>query len=176
MYETNRTPIYNTEAVQPMRDELTRVGFEHLLTPDDVDNALSAKDGKTTLVFINSVCGCAAGTARPGAALALQNKIIPDKMVTVFAGMERDAADYFRKKYTDGITPSSPSMFLFKDGKLVSALERYQIERKNEEQVASQLTELFDKQCGNKGPSIAEEEFAKLGYIKMCGSKVPLNN
>ena len=176
MYETNRQPIYNPAAVQPMRDELTRVGFQHLLTPEDVDKALLTNDGKTTLVFINSVCGCAAGTARPGAALALQNSSIPDKMVTVFAGMERDAVDYFRGTYTAGVTPSSPCMFLFKDGKLISSLERFQIERKNEEQVANLLIGLFDENCSNEGPSIPEEEFSKLGYIKMCGSKVPLNN
>lgn len=176
MNNTYRPPIYDPAAVQPMRDELTRVGFQHLLTPNEVDDVLNTNDGKTTLVFVNSVCGCAAGTARPGVALALQNETIPDRFVTVFAGMERDAVDYLRQKYAPEITPSSPSIFLIKNGALISSLERYQIERQNEEQVALLLTKLFDEHCSNAGPSISSEEFSKLGYIKMCGSKVPLNN
>ncbi len=176
MNNTYRQPIYDPAAVQPMREELTRIGFRHLLTPNEVDEALNSNDGKTTLVFVNSVCGCAAGTARPGVALALQNKIIPDKFVTVFAGMERDAVDYLRQKYAADIAPSSPSIFLIKNGELIASLERFQIEQQNEEQVSLLLTELFDKQCSNAGPSISVEEFSKLGYIKMCGSKVPLNN
>jgi len=90
--------------------------------------------------------------------------------------MERDAVDYLRQKYAAGITPSSPSIFLIKNGELIASLERFQIERQNEEQVALLLTELFDEQCSNAGPSISEDEFSKLGYIKMCGSKVSLNN
>ena len=90
----SRPPMYDPEAVQHMRDELVAVGFTELLTPEEVDKAINVKDDKTVLVMVNSVCGCAAGSARPGVSLALQNNKIPDKLYTVFAGMEREAVDY----------------------------------------------------------------------------------
>ena len=104
MLEINlRPPMYDPEAVQPMRDELIYVGIEELTTPQKVEDALSQKDDKTYLAVVNSVCGCAAGSARPGVTLALQNKIIPDKTVTVFAGQDRDAVDHLRENYLKDI-------------------------------------------------------------------------
>src|SRR5258706_1866416 len=113
MFEINtRGPVYDPEAVQPMRDELLAAGFNEMLTPADVDTYLSKTEG-TTLVMINSVCGCAAGSARPGVTLALQNSKIPDNITTVFAGQDRDAVDHLRSMYLPGIPPSSPFMAIF---------------------------------------------------------------
>src|SRR3970040_2712341 len=99
MFNTiSRSPMYDQDAVQPMRDELIAVGFKELLTVKDVDEALLVNDDKTTLVMINSVCGCAAGSARPGVSLALQNKIIPDMLATSFAGQDKDAVDAIRQR------------------------------------------------------------------------------
>ena len=92
----SRPPMYDQDAVQPMRDELTAVGIRELLTPSDVEKAINIEDDKTTLVMINSVCGCAAGSARPGVSLALQNNIIPENLYTVFAGQEREAVEKIR--------------------------------------------------------------------------------
>ena len=108
----------NTNFVQPMRDELTRIGFTELRTAADVDAALGAGTG-TALVFVNSVCGCAAGMARPGMALALERAgARPDRLVTVFAGQDRDATAHARAKFADA-PPSSPSVVLLKDGAIV---------------------------------------------------------
>jgi len=123
----SRPPMYDPEAVQHMRDELVAVGFTELLTPEEVDKAINVKDDKTVLVMVNSVCGCAAGSARPGVSLALQNNKIPDKLYTVFAGMERDAVDRARQ-YVAGFPPSSPSVALFKNGSLIYFMPRYEIE------------------------------------------------
>ncbi len=174
MFEINvkRQPTYDPVAVQPLRDELTWIGFKELLTPDDVDEALSGIKG-SALVMINSVCGCAAGSARPGVALALQHSVIPDNLVTVFAGMEKDAVDHFREKYLSDYPPSSPFIALFKDGKSVFVLQRYQIEGKGPKELADILTQVFDRLCTKQGPSIAEEKYDELIYAKMCGSKIP---
>ena len=100
MFNINiQAPMYDPAAVQPMRDELVYVGFKELTTPEEVDEVLSQQNDETTFVFINSVCGCAAGSARPGVSIALQGKIIPDNIVTVFAGQDKDAVDTVRTKY-----------------------------------------------------------------------------
>jgi len=169
----SRPPMYNPEAVQPMRDELVAVGFTELLTAEDVDKAINVKDDKTVLVMVNSVCGCAAGSARPGLSLALQHKTIPDKLYTGFAGMERNAVDKIRY-YIAGFPPSSPSIALFKNGELIYFMQRYDIEGRNKVEIAETLKEVFDEVCSNKGPSISPEDFAKIEYAKMCGSKIPL--
>lgn len=166
-----RGPMYDLDAVQPMRDELTAVGFEDLRTVDQVDRVFAETKG-TLLLFINSVCGCAAGSARPGLALALQHKVIPDRLATVFAGMEYDAVDRARRRYT-GYPPSSPSMALFKDGRLVQMVERGNIEGKMSDQIADELRRIFDRHCSRPGPSIPPEEFAKLEYAQVCGSSIP---
>jgi putative YphP/YqiW family bacilliredoxin len=169
----SRPPIYDQDAVQPMRDELVAVGFTELLTPDEVEKAINVNDDKTVLVMINSVCGCAAGSARPGVSLALQNKIIPDKLYTVFAGQERDAVDKVRS-YITNYPPSSPSVALFKNGKLIYFMQRFDIEGYNAQHIASELVDAFEKHCSAQGPSITPEQFAQVQHAKMCGSKIPL--
>ncbi len=174
MFDINpRSPMYDQDAVQPMRDELLAVGFEELLTPENVDNAINNNDDKTVLVIINSVCGCAAGSARPGVSLALQNKSIPDKLYTGFAGQERDAVDRIRQ-YIKGYPPSSPSIALFKNGELVHFIPRLNIEGYTAEQIANTLKEVFNKNCSAKGPSITPDQFSQVMYAKQCGSKIPL--
>ena len=137
---------YNPMAVQPMREELTRLGFEELLTPDDVDRALDEPRG-TLLMVVNSVCGCSAGAARPGVRLALQHATRPDRLVTVFAGMELEATDRARSRFT-GYAPSSPQIALFKNGQLVHMLERGDIQGRSADAVAVELRSAFDKHCG----------------------------
>ncbi|MCB0446615.1 MAG: BrxA/BrxB family bacilliredoxin, partial [Gelidibacter sp.] len=117
--------MYPAELVKPMREDLTKVGFEELHTAEAVDAAL-AKEG-TTLIVVNSVCGCAAANARPGARLSLQNAKRPDHIVTVFAGVDKEAVDQARQHMVP-FPPSSPCMALFKDGELVHMLERHHIE------------------------------------------------
>jgi|UniRef100_UPI00404BA2F4 putative YphP/YqiW family bacilliredoxin len=136
--------MYPAELVKPMREDLTRVGFEELHTPEAVDAAL-AKEG-TTLVVVNSVCGCAAANARPGARMSLQNAKRPDHIVTVFAGVDKDAVDQARQHMVP-FPPSSPSMALFKDGELVHMLERHHIEGRPAELIAENLIDAFNEYC-----------------------------
>lgn len=176
MFNINQNqPLYDQNSVQPMRDELTYTGVEELLTPEMVDNTIGAENDETVFVIINSVCGCAAGSARPSAALALQNNVIPDKSVSLFAGQEREAVEHFRSLYSTQIAPSSPSMFLFKNGKLIFDLPRFQIEGRSADEIASVLTAAFNAHCSKQGPSISKEDYNKLVHAKSCGSKIPLN-
>jgi putative YphP/YqiW family bacilliredoxin len=168
-----RGPVYDPEAVQPMRDELVGAGFAEMLTPEEVDKNLDRSDDKTAFVMINSVCGCAAGSARPGVTLALQNTVIPDVLVTTFAGQDRDAVDALRQKYLAGITPSSPFIALFKNKEIVFLMQRMNIEGKTAEMVADELIEAFNQYCSGKGPSISPEQYAEIQHAKMCGSKIP---
>src|SRR5437773_3967371 len=117
---------YPEEVIRPMREELTRLGVQELRTAEAVDEAVKNSRG-TVMVVVNSICGCAAGKARPGIALALQHTVRPDKVATVFAGADIEATERARSYFT-GYQPSSPSVALLKDGKLVYMLERYQIE------------------------------------------------
>jgi putative YphP/YqiW family bacilliredoxin len=169
---STRSPRYDPQAVLPLRQELTNVGFRELLTTEDVDALLTKKQG-TVLLMVNSVCGCAAGSARPGAMLALQHSVIPDACVTVFAGMELDAVDRARG-YIKGYAPSSPCLALFKDGEVVAMVQRTDIERRSPEDIARALRSAFDRFCTRKGPSISREEFAKLVPQHVCGSQIPL--
>jgi putative YphP/YqiW family bacilliredoxin len=169
----SRPPMYDQDAVQPMRDELIAVGFNELLTPEQVDEAINVKDDKTVLVMINSVCGCAAGSARPGVSLALQNDIIPDKLYTGFAGQERDAVDRIRQ-HIKGFPPSSPCVALFKNGELLYFMRRMDIEGYSAEQIAKTLADVFNEKCSAQGPSITPEQFEQVQYAKQCGSKIPL--
>ena len=169
----SRPPMYDQDAVQPMRDELVAVGFKELLTSQEVDETVKVNDDKTALVMINSVCGCAAGSARPGISLALQNGKIPDKLYTVFAGQEREAVDRLRQ-YIPGFPPSSPCVALFQNGELIYFMQRYDIEGNSAEYIAGVLKEVFDDACSNNGPSISPEDFAKVLYAKQCGSRIPL--
>lgn len=134
--------------VQPMRDELTQIGFTELRTADAVDSVFNEKTG-TTLVVVNSVCGCAGGIARPGVAMALQGHKRPDRLVTVFAGQDKDATVRARE-FFEGLPPSSPSMFLFKEGQLVGALHRHDIEGYTAEHVAARLQAMFNEYCEAK--------------------------
>jgi len=172
---TSRAPMYDPNAVQPMRDELVAVGFKELLTSEQVENSLNVNDDKVKLVFINSVCGCAAGSARPGVSLALQNNKIPDDLFTVFAGQERDAVDKVRSMITE-YPPSSPSVALFKNGKLIYFMQRLDIEGRTPEQIANELVENFNEYCTADGPSVSPEHFEKVMFAKQCGSKIPLYN
>jgi len=131
--------------IQPMRDELTDVGFRELRSAEEVDEVMANKTG-TTLFIVNSVCGCAGGIARPAVAAALENAKLPDRLVTVFAGQDKDATERARSFFTD-MPPSSPSMFLFKDGDLVGILQRGDIEGSRAEIVSEKLKALFDAYC-----------------------------
>ena len=136
--------MYPAELVKPMREDLTKVGFEELQTAEAVNAAL-AKEG-TTLVVVNSVCGCAAANARPGARMSLQNSKKPDNIVTVFAGVDREAVDAARGHMVP-FPPSSPCMALFKDGELVHMLERHHIEGRPAELIAENLVDAFNEHC-----------------------------
>jgi putative YphP/YqiW family bacilliredoxin len=128
-----------------MREELTRLGIEELRTADAVDAALTGTDG-TVMVVVNSVCGCAAGRARPGIARALQTSPRPDRVTSVFAGADLDATDRARSYFT-GYPPSSPSVALLRDGKLLYMLERRQIEMRSADEIAAELGAAFRKFC-----------------------------
>ena len=136
--------MYDPELVQPMRDEVTRLGMKELKTPTEVDEAI--KRPGTTLVFVNSVCGCAAGGARPGLRMSLMNNKKPDQMVTVFAGMETQAVEKARE-YFKPYRPSSPQIALMKDGKLVRMIQRQDIEGKDPVAVAKTLTDAYNEHC-----------------------------
>jgi putative YphP/YqiW family bacilliredoxin len=165
-------PIYDPEAVAPMWQELAAVGVEPLTTPEQVDKVLAAASG-TVLVIVNSVCGCAAGHARPGAMLALQNSVIPDRYVTVFAGVDRDAVNRARE-YMASYPPSSPSMGLFRDGKQVFMLQRSDLQQMTDDQVAAALKGAFDEHCTKAGPSVDPEKFRQLQPYRGCGSQIPM--
>ena len=131
--------------IRPMREDLTRLGVEEMKTAEAVDETVKNSKG-TLMVVVNSICGCAAGKARPGVALALQNEKKPDKVATVFAGADIEATEKARSYFT-GYGPSSPSIALLKDGQLVYMLERYQIEGRDAHQIAGELTQAFEKYC-----------------------------
>ena len=133
--------------IRPMREDLTRLGFEETRTPEQVDEVIKNSKG-TVMMVVNSVCGCAAGKARPGIALALEHEVKPDRVATVFAGADIEATERARSYFT-GYQPSSPSIALLKDGKLVYMLERYEIEGKGPEQIARELTTAFDEHCSS---------------------------
>ncbi len=128
-----------------MREDLTRLGFEELLTPERVDEVLGMEK-RSMLVVVNSVCGCAAGKARPGVALALRSPKTPRRLVTVFAGMEIEATDRARSYFT-GYPPSSPQIALFVDGEVVHMLERKDIEGREAEAIAADLHAAFERHC-----------------------------
>ena len=138
--------MYDERFVTPMRQELTRLGVEELRTAADVDARLKGASG-TTLVVVNSVCGCAARNARPAVASALRHSVKPDHLATVFAGQDVEATAKARSYFT-GYPPSSPSIGLFKDGEVVFMLERWQIEGRSADAIANDLVEAFDRFCG----------------------------
>lgn len=137
--------MYPEEIITPMREELTSLGVKELRTAEEVDQVFKDKEG-TTLLVINSICGCAAGNARPGIKLALENDLLPDKLTTVFAGQDREATEQARA-YLSDYPPSSPSIALLKEGQLVEMIQRHQIEGRQPDQIAGALKEAFDKYC-----------------------------
>ncbi|MFD2615089.1 BrxA/BrxB family bacilliredoxin [Paenibacillus gansuensis] len=134
---------YMLDMVQPMRDDLTRIGITELRTPEQVEESIPNADG-TTLLVINSVCGCAAGQCRPGVARALQNSKVPNNLYTVFAGQDKEATAKARE-YLAPYPPSSPSIAVFKNGELVHFIERHQIENRSADEIAADLSQAFDK-------------------------------
>ncbi len=134
--------------IRPMRQDLTNIGVEEARTPEQVDDAIKNTEG-TLMLVVNSVCGCAAGKARPGIAMALQNEIKPDRSITVFAGADIEATERARE-LMPGFRASSPSVALFKDGKVVYMLERSGIESRYAEAIAEELTSAFNKHCANQ--------------------------
>jgi putative YphP/YqiW family bacilliredoxin len=136
--------MYPEELVRPMRQELVNAGFEELHSAKDVENVLDKKG--TTLVMVNSVCGCAAGTARPGTIASLEFDKKPSHLTTVFAGVDRESTDAARAKMIP-FPPSSPSIALFKDGQLVHMLERHHIEGRSAEMIASNLAGAYEEFC-----------------------------
>ena len=136
--------MYDPEMVQPMREEVTRLGVKELRTPAEVEQAVGQPG--TTLLFVNSVCGCAAGGARPGLRLSLMNAKKPDQLVTVFAGMEREATAKARE-YFRPYQPSSPQIALLKDGKVVKMFQRHDIEGKDPSSLGRELAAAFDEHC-----------------------------
>lgn len=136
--------MYDPQMVQPMREEVTRLGVKELRTPQEVEQAVKAPG--TTLIFVNSVCGCAAGGARPGLKLSLLGKKKPDHLFTVFAGMETEAVEKAREFFKP-YRPSSPQIALLKDGKLVKMIQRQDIEGKDPATLAKTLTEAFEQYC-----------------------------
>lgn len=137
--------MYPLEFTVPMTKDLTDFGFESLKTPEEVKEAITGLEG-TALVVVNSVCGCAAANARPGAKMAIRNDAKPTKLYTVFAGVDKAATDTARAMMLP-YPPSSPSIALFKDGRLVHMLERHHIEGRTAEMIAGDLVDAFDKHC-----------------------------
>lgn len=136
--------MYPEAIVKPMKNELTSKGFKEILTPQDAENAI--KSSGTVLIVINSVCGCAAGSARPGVILSLMNDKKPQHLYTVFAGYDKEATAKVRE-YLLPYPPSSPSIALFKDGKLLHFVERHNIEGRNAEILAEHLKEIYNQYC-----------------------------
>jgi len=146
--------MYPEVFVQPMRAELTSIGFRELRTPAEVDAALAQKE-RTTLVVVNSICGCAAGKARPAVAKALANSARPEILTTVFAGQDMEATDRARGFFT-GYPPSSPCIALLRGGKVVFMLQRSDIEGRESQAIAADLTQAFDRFCAPTAASAAQ--------------------
>jgi putative YphP/YqiW family bacilliredoxin len=144
-FEEKKSMQYPEIMIRPMREDLVRLGFEELKTPEAVDEAVQTTPG-TLMIVVNSICGCAAGKARPGVALALQNAVRPDRLATVFAGADLDATARARRYFT-GYAPSSPSIGILRNGELVYMLERWQIEGRGPEEIATELKQAFDQCC-----------------------------
>jgi putative YphP/YqiW family bacilliredoxin len=147
---TRNMPMYPEIMVVPMREELTRLGIAELHTAEEVDRAL-ANQASTTLVVVNSICGCAAGRMRPAVRMALQNAVRPEKLFSVFAGQDREATDRARSYFT-GQPPSSPSIAIFRDGQLAYMMPRRDIESREAAEIAADLKAAFEKFCSKPVP------------------------
>ncbi len=137
--------MYPEVMVVPMREELTRLGIQELRTPEEVDSFL---EHGLKMIVVNSICGCAAGRMRPAVRLALQHRVLPDKVGTVFAGEDREATERARSYFGD-YPPSSPSIAILRDGQLLHLMERHDIEHREALDIAAELTGLFDRLCSN---------------------------
>ena len=137
--------------IQPMREDLTRLGVEELRTAEAVDQTIQSSKG-TLMVVVNSICGCAAGRMRPGVRAAIQSGVRPDRMITVFAGQDREATDAARRHFT-GFPPTSPSIALMRDGKLVYMMQRHDIEVSDPMTIATRLKQAFEKHCAKAAAS-----------------------
>ena len=144
---------YSEILIKPMREDLMRLGVEETRTPEQVEDAIKNTKG-TLMVVVNSVCGCAAGKARPGVAMALRNETRPDRSITVFAGADIEATARAREHFAP-YPPSSPQIALFKDGQLVYMLERHEIENRMAEEIAHELTQAFGRFCTSAGTATA---------------------
>jgi putative YphP/YqiW family bacilliredoxin len=153
LHERNTTdmPMYPEMMVIPMREELTRLGIEELRTPEEVDQALKDRPG-TTMVVVNSICGCAAGRMRPAVRMAMQNAVRPEHAYSVFAGQEKEATERARSYFT-GQLPSSPSIGILRDGHLVYLMPRRDIESREAPAIAADLKAAFDRLCGKPVPA-----------------------
>ena len=172
-YEIQYRPNYDPAAVQHMREELTHVGFKELLTLDEVDEALLKNNDESVLLVINSVCGCAAGSARPGVALSLQHHIIPEHLVCTFAGMDKKALEYIRQRFLSNYVPSSPCFALFRNGEIEFIMERKDLVDRSPEEFAEILIQVFEQKCKRPGPSISPDKYNKLDNVIMCSSNIP---
>ena len=150
---------YPPQLVDPMRKELTSIGIEELVTSDEVDRAMNEAAAQTTLVVVNSVCGCAAANARPAVRLAMHAKTQPDRYVTVFAGQDLEATAQMRS-YLPGIPPSSPFIALLKAGHPVFVLERRNIEGRSASSIAHDLAEAYQTHCNGSAEAVEEEPTA----------------
>ena len=144
-FEFSKPTRYPEDLIKPMRDDLIRLGVRETRTPKEVDDVIQNASG-TTMVVVNSVCGCAAGKARPGIAMALQHKVKPSNMISVFAGADVEATARAREHFA-GYAPSSPAIAIMENGQVVYMLERHQIEGREAPEIASLLTAAFDKLC-----------------------------
>jgi len=153
-----------------MWEELSQCGVTPLRAAADVDAAVALPG--TTLVVVNSVCGCAAGSARPGVTKALQSAVIPDHLTTVFAGVDMEATARARELMPK-VLPSSPSVALFRNGALVYALERRQIERMNATEIAAELAKAFSQHCSRQVPSVSPDVYGQVVHARQCGSQIP---
>ena len=165
-------PRYDPEAVKPMVAELTNLGIQSLTTAEEVEEAILKTPG-TSMLVINSVCGCAAGNCRPGVGLALQNDKIPDNLYTVFAGMDVEAVERAREIMKD-VPPSSPNIAIFRDGEPIGILERRHIERMTAADINEALVKVFNEHSHREGPSVPAEDHEKNEHVDACGSSIPL--
>lgn len=146
----NSGPAYPEAVVSPYRKELTDAGFVPIYSIEEFEQAINRQDDKIVLLVLNSVCGCSARVSRPAAILSLFNGLIPDETYTVFAGMEKEVVVHLRANYLTGITPSSPNIFLFKNGKLLHIIHRYQIEGSHAGELADELIQVYNEHCTKK--------------------------
>ena len=168
----NQGPSYPEQIVAPYRKELVEIGFEQMMTVEEVEQVISGNPGKVILVVLNSVCGCSARVSRPGAILSFFNHVVPDIKATLFAGMEKEAVAHFRSKYLNGVTPSSPNILVMKDGQVLLHLQRHQIETTDAGTIADALINVYNEQCTRKS---TEEERAQLrAYFQQVYQVDPL--